>query len=245
MKRLVLAIALASLAALPPAGASTPRARQCPRVVVSCPDMIQRGTPATFAASVEGAPADAKLTYDWVVSAGTISSGQGTSAVSVDTAGLANGLGVTATVEVGGLPESCPKSAACTSAPHPVCRLDKVDEYGDIGFADERARLDNFAIELKNSEAVGYLVGYGGRRPRRGETARRLERAKRYVVTQHGIEASRIVTVEGGYREGLTVELWIRPKDGPLPALSPTVDPSEVEFVGPPTKRGPRRNRLR
>ena len=246
MKRLVLAITLASLAALPFGGAAAPRAPQCqcPKVEVSCPDSVRGGEPVTFAASIENAPAGAKLTYHWVVSAGIISSGQGTSSVTVDTTGE-TGM-TTATVEVGGLPESCPESASCTSAiPHFIFH-DKVDEYGAIRFEDEKARLDNFAIEVMNwPQAVGYVVGYDGRRPRRGEALRRIERAKRYLVTVRGIDASRVVLIEGGYREELTVELKIRSKDLPPPALSPTVDPSEVEFIEPAPKRRARRNRLR
>ena len=39
----------------------------------------------------------------------------------------------------------------------------KIDEYGNIRFNDEKARLDNFAIELQNDPtAQGYLVCYGG-----------------------------------------------------------------------------------
>ena len=52
MKRLVLAITLASLAAQPIGGAAAPRARQCPKVEVSCPDSVRGGEPVTFAASI-------------------------------------------------------------------------------------------------------------------------------------------------------------------------------------------------
>src|SRR6185436_4237485 len=71
----------------------------CPTVSVSCPSDVDQGSPITFTASVGG---DANVTYNWSVSAGTISSGQGTSSISVDTAGL-GGQTVTATVELGGL----------------------------------------------------------------------------------------------------------------------------------------------
>jgi hypothetical protein len=39
----------------------------------------------------------------------------------------------------------------------------------------------------------------------------------------------------------LTVELWALPKDVTPPEPSPTVDPTEVEFIKPPTKRRARR----
>lgn len=39
-----------------------------------------------------------------------------------------------------------------------------LDEYGDINIGDEKARLDNFAIELQeNPTATGYILCYAGR----------------------------------------------------------------------------------
>jgi hypothetical protein len=64
-----------------------------------------------------------------------------------------------------------------------------------------------------------------------------MERAKKYLTTVRGVPADRIVTIDGGYREELTVELRIRGKDMQPPQPSPTVDPNEVEFIKPPTKR--------
>ncbi len=83
----------------------------------------------------------------------------------------------------------------------------------------------------------GYLVCYGGRRGRTGEAQRRCDRAKDYLVTTRGIDGSRVVTVDGGFREDLTVELWIVPSGATPPAASPTVDPSEVRPTRAPTRR--------
>jgi hypothetical protein len=109
----------------------------------------------------------------------------------------------------------------------------KLDEYGNIRWSDERARLDNFVVELQNNPAArGYMICYGGRVGRAGEAERRCRRAMTYVVNrQRGIDAARIVTVDGGYREDLTVELWVLPSGATPPTASPTVDPSEVRFI--------------
>jgi hypothetical protein len=245
MKRLVLAITLASLAALPHVGAAAVplRTRACPALAISCTESILPGVPATFTLTVKDAPGNAKLTYNWAISAGTISSGQGTSSINVDTTGVAFARGsVTATVDVAGLPEDCAGSASCVTEVNGIGDPRKVDEYGNLRWGDERARLDNFGIEVRSDpEAVGYILGYGGRRSRRGEASRRIERAKRYLVTVRGIPSERIVTIDGGYREELRVELWALPKDVTPPAPSPTVDPTEVEFIKPPSKRRGRR----
>src|SRR4029434_7755447 len=68
----------------------------CPVVSVSCPTAVEPNAPITFTASVSGGAAGATCTYNWSVSAGTISSGQGTSTITVDTNGVAGGQSVTA-----------------------------------------------------------------------------------------------------------------------------------------------------
>jgi hypothetical protein len=150
---------------------------------------------------------------------------------------------VTATVDVGGYDRTCTTSDSCsTQVIAPTAPARKIDEYGNIRFNDEKARLDNFAIELQNDPtAQGYIVAYGGRRGRAGEAQRRADRAKDYLVNTRGIDPSRIVTVDGGFREDLTVELWIVPSGATAPANSPTVDPSEVQVIQP--RRGRRRGR--
>ena len=78
---------------------------------------------------------------------------------------------------------------------------------------------------------------YGGRVGRAGEAQARCDRAKNDLVTRKGIDASRIVTVDGGYRENLTVELWVVPSGAQPPTASPNVDPSEVRTTRPPRRR--------
>jgi hypothetical protein len=187
----------------------------CPAVSVSCPSDVDQGSPITFTASVNG---DANVTYNWSVSAGTISGGQGTSSITVDTAGL-GGQTVTATVELGGLDPSCSRTASCTTsirAPNPPAV--KFDEYGNIKFNDEKARLDNYAIQLQNSPgSQGYILAYGSCA---GEAQARADRAKDYLVNTRGIDAARLVTVDGGCRSELTVELWVVPTGATAPAAS-------------------------
>jgi hypothetical protein len=187
----------------------------CPTVSVSCPSDVDQGQPITFTASVSG---DMTVTYNWSVSAGTISGGQGTSSITVDTAGL-GGQTVTATVELGGLDPSCSRTASCTTGVRAVVPpAVKFDEYGNIKFNDEKARLDNYAIQLQNQpDSQGYILAYGSCA---GEAQARADRAKDYLVNTRGIDASRLVTVDGGCRSDLTVELWIVPRGATAPAAS-------------------------
>jgi hypothetical protein len=212
----------------------------CPVVSVSCPTDVEPNAPITFTASVSGGAAGATWTYNWSVSAGTISSGQGTSTITVDTAGL-GGQSVTATVSIGGADPSCTgTTASCTAsvkvAPPPAT---KFDEYGNIRFNDEKARLDNYAIQLQNSPgATGTIIVYGSCA---GEAQQRGDRAKDYLVNTRGIEAGRITVVDGGCRADLTVQLWVVPQGAP----APTVDTSGAIEPCPECRRGraPRRRR--
>lgn len=246
MRLLLLLTALLLLPALlttPPTGGAAPTPRQCPAVTVSCPDTVRTGEPIEFNASVDTAAAAVKFTYDWTLSAGALVAGQGTASVRVDTTGLDGSQPVTATVEVSGLPAGCVRAASCTTGVLQMVFGCGFDEYGDIRFDDEKARLDNFAIELMNDPtAEGYLTCYGGRRGYEGEARRRCERAKDYVVTVRGLDAARVVLVDGGFREDLTVRLVIVPAGATPPAPSPTVDPGEVVVL---KNRGARRPRRR
>jgi hypothetical protein len=199
----------------------------CPTISISCPtDLVTQGSPATVSVNVSGG-GNFSVTYNWTVSAGTISGGQGTPSITIDTTGLA-GQSVTATVELGGLPPECDRTESCSfqvqgEAPVPLPR--KFDEYADLKFNDEKARLDNFAIQLQQEPGTqGYYVIFGSCD---GEADQRSARAVDYLVNNRGIDRSRITVVNGGCRETLTVELWLRPTGAaePTPSNSATVDP--------------------
>jgi hypothetical protein len=197
----------------------------CPTLEISCPTgIVDQGTPATVSVNVSGG-GNPNVTYNWTVSAGTISSGQGTPSITIDTTGL-GGQNVTATVELGGLPPACDRTESCSFSVGAVATQPrKFDEYADLRFNDEKARLDNFAIQLQQEPgAQGYYVIFGSCE---GEGDQRSARAVDYLVNNRGIDRSRITVVNGGCREQLTVELWIRPTGAvePTPSNSATVDP--------------------
>ena len=212
----------------------------CPTVSVSCPTDVEVGQPITFTASVSGGDPNATFTYNWSVSAGTISSGQGTSTITVDTTGL-GGQSVTATVSIGGADPSCTGTTApcTTSVKPPPAQARKFDEYGNIRFNDEKARLDNYAIQLQSEPgSTGTIIVYGSCA---GEAQQRGDRAKDYLVNTRGIEAGRITVVDAGCASELKVQLWVVPQG----AAAPTVDTTGVISPCPECRRAPRRRRGR
>jgi hypothetical protein len=216
----------------------------CPNISVSCPDSVDQGSPITFTANVVGGNTSVMATYNWSVSAGTISSGQGTSTITVDTGNI-GGQTVTATVEVGGYDPACGRTASCSTAvrPPPAGPV-KFDEYGNIKFNDEKARLDNYAIQLQNQPgSTGYIIAYGSCA---GEAQARADRAKNYLVNTRGIDAGRIVTVDGGCRSDLTVQLWVVPTGATPPAAdtSNNISPCPAcKKTAAPRRRGRRGRR--
>lgn len=118
------------------------------------------------------------------------------------------------------------------------------DEYGDIRFADEKARLDNFAIQLTNTEnAVGHIIVYAGRRATVAEAEIRANRARDYLINVRKVNPERIKAVDGGYLVDLTVRLYIVPPGAAPPPLTPMLDPSQVEIIYEKKRQPRRKNR--
>ena len=125
-----------------------------------------------------------------------------------------------------------------TPEPPPAPTPFQFDTYGNIPRNDVKARLDNFANALQeNPGAQGLIIAYGGRRGPAGEAQRRADFARDYLVNTRGIDAGRLQTIDGGFREEATTELWIVPAGATPPTASPTVDPSEVQTTRPPSRR--------
>lgn len=211
----------------------------CPAPAASCPDAVDQGTPITFTVGGNLTATPAISGYNWTVSAGTITSGQGTPSITVSTDNLA-GQSVTATVELAGVDPSCPRTASCTTSVRPLpAKARLFDEYGNIRFNDEKARLDNYAIQLQNEPgSTATIIVYGSCA---GEAQQRGDRAKDYLVNTRGIEAGRITVVDGGCRAELKVQLWIVPQGATAPAAD---EPGAVEPC-PECRKGPRRRRGR
>jgi hypothetical protein len=188
----------------------------CPEVSVSCPDSATENAPVTFTSNVNqrGGP-DVTPTYTWTITNGRITSGQGTPSITVDTEGLA-GQTIRATLDVGGYGMPCP--ASCTVSIPVVEKPRKFDEYYDISRNDEKARLDNFAIELQNAPgSQGYIIVYPSQKAKANEAQERATHISDYLVNSRGIDAGRFTVTMGKAREGWLFELWIVPQGAQPP----------------------------
>lgn len=192
-----------------------PDARPCVSVDASGPASVQEGTPITYTARLSDP--SASVTYNWSVSAGSIIEGQGTSTITVSTAGQ-GGKTITATVEIGGIPPECPRvdsaSTDVTGEVKPPIE-EKVDDFEARAFNDDKARLDDFAVKLQSDPgSTGVIVVHKGSKSRnRLEADIRANRSIDYLVNNRGISRDRLkaIVVETGMYEKLHLELWVVP----------------------------------
>jgi hypothetical protein len=213
----------------------------CPVIKVEAVDHVCPGAPVTFKVQVSGLAPNTKLSYEWNISVGKIESGQGTDTITIESAEI-SGQTVEATVKVKGLDFFCNNTASQETIVYLCCLPRLFDQYGNIPFKDEKERLANFALQLQSEpELYGYIIAYGGRVSYEGQARERAERARTYLTSNSNLLSDRIVIIDGGYREDLTVELWILPPDTP-PTPSPTVRPEDVQIIAKPAPRR-RRNR--
>jgi hypothetical protein len=189
----------------------------CPAIEITCPTNIAIDQPLTFTSRYSGGvPANITPAYNWTVSAGTIIEGQGTDTIKVDTKGLA-GETIRASLSMGGYTLECAADCA-VSIPLPKRESRMFDDYLNIARNDEKARLDNFGIELQNDPtATGYVIVYPGRSSKRAEVQDQFGRVIDYLVNSRGIDKSRIRTIEGRKKDQLSKELWITPQGATPP----------------------------
>jgi hypothetical protein len=217
----------------------------CPFPVnISAPKQVTEGEIISFAADVAYS-GDSALKYNWKVtpSSAKIISGLGSPTLNVDSTGL-GGQRITATLTAddGSGEPACTQTVQAVSVVAPLEKkiivAREFDECNSCTLDDQKARLDNLAVELQNDPSTrAYILAYGGRMSPLGQVEKLMSRSLEYLTTQRGIDTSRIVVVNGGFREEDSVELWIVPSGAAAPRATPTVQAGEVNPGKKPARR--------
>jgi hypothetical protein len=192
-----------------------PTAQQCPSIKVTCTSEVRAGVPVVVSAYLGGVDNKTPLIFDWSLSAGTIISGQGTSSVSVNTTAL-DGQVLVVTARVKGLATVCPATASCSVRISQAQIRDPAifDTYSGLNFDEEKPRLDNFADQLRAQlNSVGFIIISPSQSSRAGEVETLARRARKYLISERGIEASRIVIAKDQPQARMKTELYIFPRD--------------------------------
>ncbi|MBA2731656.1 MAG: hypothetical protein H0U54_02060 [Acidobacteria bacterium] len=126
----------------------------------------------------------------------------------------------------------------------------KFDEMGHLYCDDAKARLDNLGVQLQQDPTTkGYIIFYGGKGypiavynkrakryltvqllPRRGEARARMAPWIDYLISNRGLDASRVELIDGGYREKPMMEFWIAPSGAKPPTPTPTLTEKQIKF---------------
>lgn len=194
--------------------------RACPyNVQLSGPDRVIEGDLITFASQNVGPNPAIPVNYNWTISSGTITSGQGTSSITVDSRGM-GGQTINADLDVndGVYDATCRQKISVPTiieTPPPPPAAKKFDEFPSKAFDDDKARLDSFAIELQNNpDAQGYIIMYQGTDAASMRTKKVEVLSKKtldYLVNARGIDPRRIVITNWGTKAETYYELWIIP----------------------------------
>lgn len=219
----------------------------CPFPVnVSAPKSVVEGEIITYAADVSYGGGASDLRYNWTVSPASarIMSGAGSPTITVDSTGL-GGQRIIATLSVdnGSKDPACAQTAQAVSVvaaeEKKILAAREFDECLNCTFDDQKARLDNLAVELQNDPTMtGHIIAYGGRTSPIGQVEMLMKRARDYLTNERGIDRSRLVIVNGGFREGDSVELWLVPRGASAPRATPMVQAGEVKPTGTRRRRG-------
>jgi hypothetical protein len=223
----------------------------CPYPVnISAPVSVNDGDLITFTSDVAYSGSGA-LNYTWTVSPSEakIVSGAGTATITVDSTGLGSQrVSATLVVDDGSGDALCRQQAQASTEivtrKPPVVECKPFDQFQSVAFDDDKARLDNLAIELQGTpDAQAYIIVYAGRTSRAGQADKLGKRTMDYLVNQRGVDARRITIINGGYRDTDFIEIWICPPGAKTPQPTPTVQPGDAQPAQERTR--PRRPRRR
>lgn len=104
----------------------------------------------------------------------------------------------------------------------------------DRGWEADMGGLDLLSTTLQNEpDSTGYIFVYGSRRGYHNDVAKRIKCIKEYLLQRRGVSPRSLRVINGGYREEVTIEVWVAPTGSSAPVPTPTTKPGAVK-----SKRG-------
>lgn len=109
-----------------------------------------------------------------------------------------------------------------------IFRTPPLDAFYDLPYQTSLPRLDNFAIWLlQDPKWKGYVIVYAGKQTAPAKAKSWVRRYKKYLTEKRGVPAERVSAMYGGYRDFMTVELYLFQHDLPPPRPRPTYEPCD------------------
>lgn len=214
-----------------PKPASETKVYPCPSVSVQ--PLVQRqvreGQPVGFVVNLAGGDPKVAPTIVWNTSAGTITQGQGSRRIIVDTTGAAAypDREIKADVWVGGYaPECVLQGSASTKVIPPATKFGDFGELPDKQVSENLKALSEYISQIPNDNNI-WLIVYAGRDSERGYSYTRAKKLKDELIAD-GVAARRIIALDGGYMEKPLFDFWIVPFGAQPPTPKPTIDRREI-----------------
>lgn len=190
--------------------------RACPyNIVVDGPERVLAGDIITFSSRNLVAEGAIPVNYKWTVSGGTITSGLGTSSITVDTRGM-GGQVIKAFLDVTDdvYGSTCMQKNEVQSMVEEeiIPKPSQCDIFESKAFDDDKARFDNCVLRLQeNPNSQIYVILYQGTNKGSISVDRLSKRTLDYFVKTRGVDPRQIVITKWGSRPKTTVEVWIVP----------------------------------
>ena len=199
---------------------------KCPNVRVSSPDMVKESEALTFTVMVSGGDPNVTPTYNWSISAGTITSGQGTSTIIVETTGL-GGQTATATVELGGYDRTCSSMASATS---PIEALPKTELHihgnyiSPLAFMQDASKFagDFMSAYYAAETTKAVIFFYPGKTDSKSAAKiKQMTATTKTAFAAMGMKPAMYTMKTAGKRGNTSYEMWIVPNGGEVPVATP------------------------
>ena len=197
-----------------------------------------RNLPLNFSVAVKGAEPDAKLGFEWNVTAGKIIAGQGTNQIKIDLSET-NARYIAAAVQVKGLNAECDNHSSNNTivGSYPY----KLEEFYFALYSELSARMDGLFTELYAEPTMSaYIIIYGRREGHSKEVSKIISNI-RMAMAFRNYDTSKVKIVEGGFREVGMIKFYLLPPGVEPPKTTPTVDEKFVVFTDKIKKKTPRR----
>lgn len=180
----------------------------CPILHITGPPGVTKlGETATFSASLSGDYDEQKIRFNWSVDQGEIIEGQGTTVITVSTAGLEDST-ITATVEISGLPEKCGLlSASETGIPDCGMPIESLSSIADETDEEIKVIIDSYIVRLKNNpNSTLFLLSYGS-----GKEIEKRENKIKSLLKNCSINLNMIVFLSKEENEKIRTEAYLAP----------------------------------
>lgn len=198
---------------------------------------FDRNKPLEFSAQTNPTRIPRGVNYEWEVSAGNIVEGQGTEKIKVDVSGTTQNY-FTVKLNFKGLALEC-KNQATTN----VTFVRFPFKFAEFSGGGEDFKIYPYYLlrELDdNPQLQAKMFVYAPRESGTNILKAGIENAKR-LMGFIKFPTEKLPMEIGGFREDLTFEIWLYPKDSEPPKPTPTVDEKFVKKYGQPKKPPPRK----